>query len=66
MGSGSRAGESATHERHHDVHVRQLVADIQHYDGVHVVQNPPAGPAADEHGVCQVRDRGHEEYAVDG
>lgn len=65
MGAGARARQSSPHERHHDVHVRQLAADLQHYDGLHAVQEPAAGPAADERRVRALRDRRHEEVAVD-
>ena len=54
MGSRPRARQATTHERNHDVHVRQLAADLQHHDGVYAVQEPHPGAAADESGVCEV------------
>lgn len=66
MGSRARAGQTAAHERHHDVHVRQLPADLQHHDGVHAVQEPGPVAAADQPGVCAVRDAKDEEQDVGG
>ena len=54
MGDRPSAREAAAHERDHDVHVRQLAADIQHHDGLHVVQEPNHRPGADESGVYAV------------
>lgn len=37
VGTGAGAGQGAPNERHHDVHVRQLAANIQYHDGLHAL-----------------------------
>jgi hypothetical protein len=65
MGAGPRARQTTTHERDHDVHVRQLAADLQYHDGLHVVQESHSRPYQYESGLHEVRDGGHQGQAVD-
>ena len=48
MGNCAGAREIPAHERCDDVHVRQHSTNLQHYDGVHVVQEPHLGSAGYE------------------
>ena len=64
LGTRPRARQSLAHERNHDVHVRQLAADIQHNDGLHAVQEPHHGHLHHERSVPAVRIRGDEKAAV--
>lgn len=59
MGTRSRPGQTTPHERDHDVHVRQLAPDLQHHDGVHVVQGSDPGTYEYESSVYEVRDGWH-------
>ena len=64
MGTRPRACQSLAHERNHDVHVRQFAADIQHNDGLHVVQEPYHRHLHNERSFQALRIRGDEEAAV--
>ena len=66
MGTRPRARQSLAHERHHDVHVRQLAADLQHHDGLHVVQEPHHRHLYHQRSLQALRIRGDEEAAVGG
>lgn len=47
LGGRPRPRQGPPHDRHYDVHVRQLAADLQHHDGLHGLQEPHRRP--DEH-----------------
>lgn len=66
MGTGAGAGQGPSHERHYDVHVGQLAANLQHHDGLHALQESDPGLAADQRCLRKVRDRGHTQDALDG
>lgn len=66
MGTRPRARQSSSHERHHDVHVRQLAPDIQHHDGVYAVQESNHWHTLHERGVPEVRVGWDEAAAVVG
>lgn len=47
VGTGAGARKGAPHERHHDVHVGKLAANLQHHDGLHALQESDPGLVAD-------------------
>lgn len=66
VGTGAGARQGAPHERHHDVHVGKLAANLQHHDGLHALQESDPGLTADQLRLREVRDRGHAQNALDG
>ena len=66
MGTRPGSGQSAPHERHHDVHVRQQSPNLQYHDGIHALQEPHSRTATNEYCVYQVRDGRNTEDVVDG
>ena len=54
MGTSPCARQSSPHERNNDVHVRKLITNLQHNDGLHAVQESNTGFAVYERGVPKI------------
>lgn len=59
MGGCARARKAAAHDSDYDVHVWQLVADIQYYDGHYGVQEPHYGSDGYQPSLRKIRVGGH-------
>jgi len=57
MGDCVRAIQADSHERHHDVYVRQQSANLQHYDGFYALQGYHPRSTRDQRSLCKIRDR---------
>ena len=60
MGGGSCASQAITDDSYHDVHVRQLLANIQHHDGGDGIQESHHGVDGYQSGLREVGERRHE------
>lgn len=57
MGSRPRTLQTDSHERNHDVHVRQQSTNLQHHDGIHALQGPHPGSNRYKRAILEIRDR---------
>ena len=66
MGARPGTRQSSSHERHHDVHVRQQSPNLQYHDGIHALQESHSRITADKYRLYEVRDGGDTEDTMDG